>query len=189
MQDLPEDMRMEVEELPGGIQKFWWQAFWRAWLEVGGDVRRAGAKAWQRFARMAKGGGRRWSGDRGGMSRKARRDFCQRVRLMLAQLAEDDAGEGKVGREVAAGCGVQPLASGPVEAEEVLDCYTGEMAERLFEEAVARGWLKPEQRLWVEVYARRDWEGLRSFLGLAAAAVSISREGGRQEAGIAQCSG
>jgi len=45
----------------------------------------------------------------------------------------------------------------------------GEDFERLFAEAVARGWLLPEQKPWAAALVRQNWAALREFLDLAAA--------------------
>jgi hypothetical protein len=158
MYGCPEDIWYELAELPGSARRIWRRAFWRAWPQAGGDCRRAAAMAWQAFALEAKG-----CGATGAAAGKGRAGEGRMGRALIAITAKIAAGWffvrkflGVRGRQP--GCG--PATRG---------CHL-ENLETVFAEAVAKGWLKPEQRPWAEVLAKRDGQALREFVELAAAA-------------------
>ena len=175
MYGCPEEVWAEVAELPKEARRLWRRAFWRAWPQAGGDGRRAAALAWQAFALEAKGRG---AGSRGPGTGEA--DEGRAIEAVGAFLAELKAGlvffrswlERRWGKECSPGKeGPRQLAArvpqrrGP----ELGGGGPGSM-EEIFGEAVAKGWLKPEQRPWAEALARRDRQALQEFFELAAAA-------------------
>lgn len=174
MYGCPKEIVAELAELPVGARRLWRRAFWQAWPEAGGDCQRAVALAWQAFALEAKGlrefrlegQNRGWRGTIGaffgglwpeltgfwvflrtvlGFRRGKKRNLVCRDQGQVATQRQERKGQGSAG--------VDP-----------------ENMEMIFTEAVAKGWLKPEQRPWAEALARRDWLALKEFFDLAAAA-------------------
>ncbi len=175
MYGCPEEIWAELAELPGGAQRIWRRAFWRAWPQAGGDCERAAALAWQAFALEAKGGGAdSW------LIKQERTGNFRFGKAIGAILAKVTIGWGVVRavlglrrrrQRVADGGGATDTAKEGQKANGRgrIGVCQGDL-ETVFAEAVARGWLKPEQRPWAEALARRDGQSLQEFCNLAAGA-------------------
>ena len=192
MYGCPEEIWAELAELPGGARRIWRRAFWRAWPRAGGDCRRAAAMAWQAFALEAKGC-RATSreinkGGQADLEAGSTREKCGAT----ARVAEAGRGvKGRLGQVL--GAITAKVAAGWLVVRKVLEAagswqsrgpwaggFGQENLDTVFAEAVAKGWLKPEQRPWAEALARRDGQALREFFELAAAAADYQagRDGG-----------
>jgi hypothetical protein len=157
------EIREELRELPGGARARWWRAFWQVWPEVPGDYQRATTLAWEAFAREARSKRGLETGPEGGRHRQWRRGriFWGFLRFGWSVCLEMVRSWGRRQQPVRAAVkGCSPGDDGLPGARERL--------ETVFAEAVAKGWLKPEQRPWAEALARRDWGALQEFLALAA---------------------
>ncbi|MGQ9919843.1 MAG: hypothetical protein ACUVRZ_00780 [Desulfobacca sp.] len=171
MYGCPEETWIELAELPADARRIWRRSFWRAWLRVGGDCRRAAALAWQAFAVEAKGGRAKSGGvpegrERAGLIGQVRALLRDRVRAGWVVVRQMLQRRGR--RQVS-----EPWAKR----------LGQEDWDTVFAEAVARGWLQPEQRPWAEAMARQDGQYLREFFQFAAAAAAYQagRDGGRRQ--------
>lgn len=174
MYSCPKEVWAEVAELPKDARRLWRRAFWRAWPKAAGDGRRAAALAWQAFALEAKGGGAalRSPGKRDADERqinKAVSALLAKFRAILV-LFRSFLGLPR-GRESSPMEDTQqPFRPGYKGRGSELERFGQRNLEEVFAEAVAQGWLKPEQRPWAEALARRDGQALQEFFKLAATA-------------------
>jgi|GEM_PF-4405286 len=174
MKDFLAEIRRELADLPRPVQEKWWRWFWQAWPEAEGDWQRAAAQAWEAFTREAKGkaatpgreGGAEPPGGAGG---GRLRRLWGKIKGLYEMRREDGSGcRQNRGSQV----GTATITGSRLEEREVGGRGQGAGErdfEAIFAEAVAHGWLKPEQRLWAEALVRQDWSALREFLDLAAA--------------------